>query len=41
MEESKKALEQFTRLDQENNELEKMRRDMSNRGARHPGGERE
>jgi tetratricopeptide (TPR) repeat protein len=40
--ESKKALESFTRLDQENNELEKMRRDVSkSRGAPHPGGERE
>jgi tetratricopeptide (TPR) repeat protein len=39
---SKKALESFTRLDQENNDLEKMRRDMSKtRGAPHPGGERE
>ncbi len=42
LEESKKALESFTRLDQENNELEKMRRNMSkSRGAPHPGGERE
>jgi tetratricopeptide (TPR) repeat protein len=40
--ESKKALESFTRLDQENNELEKMRRNISNsRGTPHPGGERE
>jgi tetratricopeptide (TPR) repeat protein len=42
LEESKKALESFTRLDQENNELEKMRRNISKtRGAPHPGGERE
>lgn len=42
LEESKKALESFTRLDQENNDLEKMRRNMSkSRGAPHPGGERE
>ena len=42
VEESKKALESFTRLDQENNELEKMRRNVSrSRGAPHPGGERE
>jgi tetratricopeptide (TPR) repeat protein len=41
-EESKKALDSFTRLDQENNELEKMRRSLSrNRAAPHPGGERE
>jgi tetratricopeptide (TPR) repeat protein len=42
LEESKKALESFTRLDQESNELEKMRRNMSrSRGAPHPGGDRE
>jgi tetratricopeptide (TPR) repeat protein len=42
LEESKKALESFTRLDQENNELEKMRRNVTkSRGAPHPGGERE
>jgi tetratricopeptide (TPR) repeat protein len=42
MEESKKALESFTRLDQENNELEKIRHDMSkSRNAPHPGGDRE
>ena len=42
LEESKKALESFTRLDQENNELEKMRRNMSkSRAAPHPGGDRE
>jgi len=42
LEESKKALESFTRLDQENNELEKMRHDMSkSRNAPHPGGDRE
>ena len=42
VEESKKALDSFTKLDQENNELEKMRRSMSkSRGAPHPGGERE
>ena len=42
LEESKKALESFTRLDQENNELEKMRHDMSkSRNAPHPGGGRE
>ena len=42
LEESKKALESFTRLDQESNELEKMRRNMSKtRGAPHPGGDRE
>jgi tetratricopeptide (TPR) repeat protein len=42
LEESKKALESFTRLDQENNELEKTRRNISKtRGAPHPGGERE
>jgi tetratricopeptide (TPR) repeat protein len=41
-EESKKALDSFTRLDQESNELEKVRRDLSrSRGAPHPGGERE
>lgn len=40
--ESKKALESFTRLDQENNELEKMRHNMSkSRAAPHPGGDRE
>ena len=42
LEESKKALESFTRLDQENNELEKMRHDISKgRNAPHPGGDRE
>ena len=42
LDESKKALESFTRLDQENSELEKMRRDVTkSRGAPHPGGERE
>jgi tetratricopeptide (TPR) repeat protein len=42
VEESKKALESFTRLDQENNELEKMRRNVSkSRAAPHPGGDRE
>ncbi len=42
LEESKKALDSFTRLDQESNELEKMRRSMlRSRGAPHPGGERE
>lgn len=42
LEESKKALESFTRLDQENSDLEKMRRNISKtRGAPHPGGERE
>ena len=42
LEESKKALDSFTRLDRENNELEKMRRSASkSRGAPHPGGERE
>ena len=41
-EESKKALDSFTRLDQESNELEKMRRSLSStRAAPHPGGERE
>jgi len=41
-EESKNALDSFTRLDQESNELEKMRRNLSrSRGAPHPGGERE
>ena len=41
-EESKKALDSFTRLDHEQNELEKMRRDVSrSRGAPHPGGDRE
>jgi tetratricopeptide (TPR) repeat protein len=41
LEESKKALDSFTRLDQENSELEKTRRNMSKtRGAPHPGGER-
>jgi len=41
LEESKKALDSFTRLDQENNELEKTRRNISKtRGAPHPGGER-
>ena len=41
-EESKKALDSFTRLDQENSELEKMRRNMSRSNrAQHPGGERE
>ena len=40
--ESRKALDSFTRLDQENNELEKMRRSMSKpNGARTPGGQRE
>lgn len=40
--ESRKALESFTRLDQENNELEKMRRSMSKpNGAPPPGGQRE
>ncbi len=39
---SKKALESFTRLDEENNELEKMRHNMSkSRAAPHPGGDRE
>jgi tetratricopeptide (TPR) repeat protein len=39
---SQKALESFTRLDRENNELEKMRRSMSKpAGAPPPGGERE
>ena len=42
LEESKNALQSFTRLDQENNDLEKMRRNASkSRGAPHPGGERE
>lgn len=42
LDESKKALESFTRLDQENNELEKMRHNMSkSRNAPHPGGDRE
>ncbi len=42
LEESKKALESFTRLDQENNELEKMRHNMSqSRNAPHPGGDHE
>jgi tetratricopeptide (TPR) repeat protein len=42
LEESKKALESFSRLDQESNELEKMRRNLSRtRGAPHPGGDRE
>lgn len=42
LEESKKALESFTRLDQESNDLEKMRRNMSrSRAAPHPGGDRE
>jgi tetratricopeptide (TPR) repeat protein len=41
LEESKKALDSFTRLDQENSELEKTRRNISKtRGAPHPGGER-
>jgi tetratricopeptide (TPR) repeat protein len=41
-EESKKALDSFTRLDQEQNELEKVRRNLSpSRGAPHPGGDRE
>ncbi len=41
LEESKKALDSFTRLDQENSELEKTRRSISKtRGAPHPGGER-
>jgi hypothetical protein len=41
LEESKKALDSFTRLDQENNELENTRRNMSKtRSAPHPGGER-
>jgi tetratricopeptide (TPR) repeat protein len=40
--ESRKALDSFTRLDQENNELEKMRRSMSKaNGAPPPGGQRE
>ena len=39
---SQKALESFTRLDRENNELEKMRRSMSkSNGASATGGERE
>ena len=39
---SQKALDSFTRLDRENNELEKMRRSMSKpNGAPPPGGERE
>jgi tetratricopeptide (TPR) repeat protein len=42
LEESKKALESFTRLDKENNQLATMRRSASeNRGAPHPGGDRE
>ena len=41
LEESKTALDSFTRLDQENSELEKTRRNISKtRGAPHPGGER-
>jgi tetratricopeptide (TPR) repeat protein len=41
LEESKKALDSFTRLDQENSELEKTRSNISKtRGAPHPGGER-
>lgn len=41
-EESKKALDSFTRLDQEQNELEKVRRNLSrSRSAPHPGGDRE
>jgi tetratricopeptide (TPR) repeat protein len=40
--ESRKALDSFTRLDQENNDLEKMRRSMSKpNGAPPPGGQRE
>jgi tetratricopeptide (TPR) repeat protein len=40
--ESRKALDSFTRLDQENNELEKRRRSMAKpNGAQPPGGERE
>ena len=42
LEASKKALESFTRLDQENNEIEKMRHNMSqSRNAPHPGGDHE
>jgi hypothetical protein len=42
VEESKKALESFSRLDQENNELEKMRHNMSkSRNAPHPEGDHE
>ena len=42
VDESRKALDSFTRLDQENNELEKMRRSMSKpNGAPPPGGQRE
>lgn len=40
--ESRKALDSFTRLDQENNELEKMRRSISkSNGVPPPGGQRE
>lgn len=42
LEDSKKALASFTRLDQENSELEKMRHDISkSRNAPQPGGGRE
>lgn len=41
-EESRKARDSFTRPDQESNDLEKMRRDISRSNrAQHPGGERE
>jgi hypothetical protein len=41
MEESRKALDTFTRLDKETSELEKMRRSANRPGASHPrpGGE--
>jgi hypothetical protein len=42
-EESRKAMEMFTQLDQESNELEKKRRsiDKPAAGSPHPGGARE
>ena len=39
--ESRKALESFTRFDRENNDLEKMRRNMAMPKAERPGGGRE
>jgi tetratricopeptide (TPR) repeat protein len=40
-EDSRKALESFTRLDRENGDLEKMRRTVAQPGVTPPGGERE
>ena len=41
MDESRKALDSFTRLDKENAELEKMRRGANHPGGVPPGGEHE